>query len=131
MARGKISEGLDFSDEKCRAVIMIGVPYPASKDLKVVAKMAYLDEKSKVKKTMNGNQWYICETIRCVNQSIGRIVRNKNDYGSIYLLDERFKKSAILGQISSWARECIKVVSEYEEFKFKLELFQKYFQEKK
>ena len=92
--------------------------------------MAYLDEKSKIKKSMNGNQWYICETIRCVNQSIGRIVRNKKDYGSIYLLDERFKKTEILGQISSWARECMKVVTDYEDFKFKVGLFRKYFSEK-
>lgn len=87
LARGKISEGLDFSDEKCRAVVMIGVPYPAAKDVKVVSKMQYLDKKSEESKSMNGNQWYICETIRCINQSIGRIIRNKFDYGSIYLID--------------------------------------------
>lgn len=63
---------------------------------------------------MNGNQWYICETIRCINQSIGRIIRNKNDYGSIFLLDERFKKNDIFGQISSWARQSIKIVNNFE-----------------
>jgi hypothetical protein len=39
---------------------MIGVPYPAAKDLKVTSKMEYLDLKSKTLKTINGNQWYIC-----------------------------------------------------------------------
>ena len=114
LARGKISEGLDFSDEKCRAVVLVGVPYPAAKDLKVMAKMSYLDEKSKIKKTMNGKQWYICETIRCINQIIGRIVRHKKDYGSIYLLDERYSKGEILNQISSWAKGCLKTISDYE-----------------
>lgn len=66
---------------------MVGVPYPAAKDLKVMSKMEYLDNKSKENKSMNGKQWYICETIKCINQSIGRIIRNKNDYGSVYLLD--------------------------------------------
>ena len=26
--RGKVAEGIDFSDELCRAVLLIGVPYP-------------------------------------------------------------------------------------------------------
>lgn len=46
LARGKISEGLDFADEKCRAVILVGVPYPAAKDLKVISKMEYMNMKS-------------------------------------------------------------------------------------
>ena len=89
---------------------MVGVPYPASRDLKVVSKMKYLDSKSEEKKTLSGNQWYLCETIRCVNQSIGRIIRNKNDFGSIYLLDERYKKQEILSQISSWARGSLSII---------------------
>lgn len=113
LARGKISEGLDLSDEKCRALIMIGVPYPAVKDMKIKSKMSYLDEKNNQTKTITGNQWYICETIRCINQSIGRIIRHKKDYGSIYLIDERFKKADIMSQISNWARECMKVYSDY------------------
>jgi Rad3-related DNA helicase len=43
LIRGKISEGLDFADEKCRAVIIVGVPYPARNDIKVVSKMHYLN----------------------------------------------------------------------------------------
>lgn len=48
LIRGKVSEGLDFSDKKCRAVVLVGVPYPASKDVKVVSKMSYLDQRSKL-----------------------------------------------------------------------------------
>lgn len=28
VARGKVSEGIDFADEMARAVVVIGVPYP-------------------------------------------------------------------------------------------------------
>ena len=35
--RGKISEGVDFSDHNAR-VFIVGIPYPAWKDLKVVQK---------------------------------------------------------------------------------------------
>jgi regulator of telomere elongation helicase 1 len=70
-------------------VILVGVPYPAAKDVKIVAKMKYLDsiEQKNRKGMLSGNQWYLSETIRSINQGIGRIIRNKKDYGSIYLLD--------------------------------------------
>ena len=32
VCRGKASEGIDFADEMARAVILIGVPYPATTD---------------------------------------------------------------------------------------------------
>lgn len=35
VCRGKVSEGLDFSDENARAVITIGIPFPNVKDLQV------------------------------------------------------------------------------------------------
>lgn len=50
LIRGKISEGLDFSQKKCRAVVLVGVPYPCSTDVKVKAKMAYLDALKKAGK---------------------------------------------------------------------------------
>ena len=40
VCRGKVSEGLDFSDAKCRAVIITGIPYPPYKDPKVRARPA-------------------------------------------------------------------------------------------
>ena len=35
MCRGKLSEGLDFSDRAGRAVVITGIPYPALMDAKV------------------------------------------------------------------------------------------------
>lgn len=45
--RGKVSEGLDFSDWKARAVIILGLPYPPYLDPRVVMKREYLDEMRK------------------------------------------------------------------------------------
>lgn len=44
VCRGKISEGLDFSDQYGRAVIITGLPYPAIQDPKVKLKRMHMDE---------------------------------------------------------------------------------------
>lgn len=45
VCRGRISEGLDFSDNAARCVIIVGIPYPQIGDAKVVLKKDYLDRK--------------------------------------------------------------------------------------
>ena len=43
VCRGRISEGLDFSDNAARMVIIIGIPYPQMNDSRVILKKHYLD----------------------------------------------------------------------------------------
>jgi regulator of telomere elongation helicase 1 len=38
VCRGKVAEGIDFSDELCRAVFMVGVPYPPIQDKRIELK---------------------------------------------------------------------------------------------
>ena len=45
VCRGRISEGLDFSDNAARCVIIVGIPFPQMVDPKVILKKEYLDEK--------------------------------------------------------------------------------------
>lgn len=37
----QVSEGLDFADGNARAVLVVGIPYPHSKDRKVRTPLAY------------------------------------------------------------------------------------------
>lgn len=69
---------------------------------------------------MNGNQWYMSETIRSINQGIGRIIRHKNDFGTIYLVDSRFKKNDLINQISTWARSSLTILNTFPEFLSKI-----------
>ncbi|RHZ03976.1 hypothetical protein DYB37_006376, partial [Aphanomyces astaci] len=43
VCRGKVSEGIDFSNENGRAVVITGLPFPPTKDPKIVLKKAFLD----------------------------------------------------------------------------------------
>jgi len=53
VCRGKISEGLDFADDRARAVIVVGLPYPPYNDPKVILKRQYLDNKKKNNKSVS------------------------------------------------------------------------------
>ena len=43
VARGKVSEGLDFSDNNARAVISLGIPFPSFADQQVSEKRKFND----------------------------------------------------------------------------------------
>ena len=43
VCRGKLSEGIDFTDKLARAVFLVGVPYPPTTDKKIECKKKYLD----------------------------------------------------------------------------------------
>lgn len=45
VCRGRMSEGLDFSDNLARMVIIVGIPFPQAYEPKVVLKKHYLDTK--------------------------------------------------------------------------------------
>lgn len=53
---------------------------------------------------LSGDEWYYLEASRAVNQSIGRVIRHKNDYGAIFLCDTRFNQQRQQSQLSSWVQ---------------------------
>jgi Fanconi anemia group J protein len=76
--RGKMSEGISFNDNFCRAVILVGLPYPNSFDLNVTAKKKYNDEQRKFRKRtelLEGQRWYELQAYRAVAQALGRCIR--------------------------------------------------------
>ncbi|KAH3755922.1 Fanconi anemia group J protein [Pelomyxa schiedti] len=211
VCRGKLSEGLDFADDTARAVIVIGIPYPSIKDLRVNLKREYNDTKqicpsksrhcpttaiatqrlpsepkthfasqaqTQIQKQLsppsssspsppmsqsipgtnsgastqkqsctspsvvpppnsqltqqaaplvaktqtqssasnpptsnlpNGSAWYLQQALRAVNQAVGRIIRHKNDYGAVILIDARFREPRTAGLLSKWLRSNMKI----------------------
>eukprot|EP00913_Durusdinium_trenchii_P012097 g11362.t1 len=64
VCRGKLCEGIDFTDKQCRMVVMVGIPYPAKNDLRLQS-------------AGNGQRWYQREAMRAVNQTLGRVIRHR------------------------------------------------------
>lgn len=123
VCRGKISEGIDFSHDMCRAVIITGLPFAPSFDPKVKMKREFLDQKKAKQnakpstnggfgthdeaggnRSLSGHAWYTQQAHRAVNQAIGRVIRNKRDYGAVLLMDSRFGLPGNQNGLSKWVR---------------------------
>ncbi|XP_065429263.1 Fanconi anemia group J protein isoform X7 [Chrysemys picta bellii] len=109
VCRGKVSEGLDFSDDNARAVITIGIPFPNVKDLQVELKRKYNDQHSKTRGLLPGSQWYEIQAYRALNQALGRCIRHKKDWGALVLVDDRFRSNPnkYITGLSKWVRQQI------------------------
>ncbi|KAM9452927.1 LOW QUALITY PROTEIN: Fanconi anemia group J protein [Salvelinus alpinus] len=90
VCRGKVSEGLDFTDNNARAVVTVGIPFPNIKDLQVELKMKYNDQHCKARGLLSGSRWYEIQAYRALNQALVRCIRHKNDWGALILVDDRF-----------------------------------------
>uniref|UniRef100_A0A0K0ERW9 Helicase ATP-binding domain-containing protein n=2 Tax=Strongyloides stercoralis TaxID=6248 RepID=A0A0K0ERW9_STRER len=108
VCRGKMSEGIDFKDSQSRGVIIIGIPFPPLKEPKIVLKKIYLGDNLKNNPLIiPPDEWYKLEGIRAVNQAIGRVIRHKDDFGAVLLLDQRFATMDKC-HYPSWMRGSIK-----------------------
>ena len=91
VCRGKVSEGLDFADNNARAVVCVGIPFPAVKDTLVDLKKKYNDQKRSVKPNLlPGRDWYEIQAFRALNQALGRCIRHRRDWGAILMVDDRW-----------------------------------------
>ena len=111
VCRGKVSEGIDFKDSKARVVIITGIPFAPHMDPWVVLKKQYLDERKIQKQVidsnvsnLSGQAWYMQSASRAVNQAVGRVIRHKNDWGAIFLMDDRFLSDHQSSQLSKWVK---------------------------
>ncbi|XP_061682725.1 Fanconi anemia group J protein isoform X2 [Syngnathoides biaculeatus] len=109
VCRGKVSEGLDFSDDNARAVITIGIPFPNIKDLQVELKMKYNDQHSKSRGLLPGHRWYEIQAYRALNQALGRCIRHRTDWGALILVDDRYRSNPnkYIKDLSKWVRQVV------------------------
>lgn len=91
---GSLSEGVNFSDDVCRLLIVVGVPYP-TRTLEII-------ERSKFMK-----HYEILVAMKTVNQAVGRAIRHKDDYAAIVLLDSRYQH--LKDKLSPWLQSKTKI----------------------
>ena len=52
--------------------------------------------------------WYTEQSFRSLNQTIGRAIRNTEDYAAILLFDQRYLKEDNLKNLSKWFTSCLR-----------------------
>ncbi|KAI8071019.1 helicase C-terminal domain-containing protein [Gongronella butleri] len=100
VVNGKMSEGINFSDQLGRCVVMVGLPFPNRFSVELNEKIKYMDSQEKDKNL--GQEYYENLCMRGVNQSIGRAIRHRNDYATIVLLDQRYNSANIRKKLPGW-----------------------------
>jgi Rad3-related DNA helicase len=73
-----VTEGLDLKDDLGRFSIIAKTPYPYLGD-------AWVKRRSEI-----SQKWYALQAMKSVIQASGRVVRNRDDWGTTYILDESF-----------------------------------------
>ncbi len=81
-------------------MIAVGVPYPNVTDARVAAQRDYYTDGG-----ADGDEWYATNAFYALNQALGRVVRHKDDFGAVVLLDARYAKPDNRARISRWARD--------------------------
>jgi DNA excision repair protein ERCC-2 len=101
VARGKVSEGIDFDHHYGRTVLCLGVPYQYTESRILKARLEFLRETYRIKES----DFLSFDAMRHAAQCLGRVIRGKDDYGVMVLADKRFNKK--IAQLPKWIQHGI------------------------
>lgn len=103
VARGKISEGIDFDYHYGRAVIMFGIPYQYTESRILKSRLEFIREQYGIKE----NDFLTFDALRHAAQCIGRVLRGKDDYGLMIMADKRYARLDKRNKLPKWISESI------------------------
>ncbi|KAJ1917417.1 TFIIH/NER complex ATP-dependent 5'-3' DNA helicase subunit [Mycoemilia scoparia] len=103
VARGKVSEGIDFDHNYGRAVVMFGIPYQYTESRILRARLEYLREECEIRE----NDFLTFDAMRHAAQCMGRVLRGKTDYGLMVLADKRYGRADKLSKLPKWIQNCV------------------------
>lgn len=101
VARGKVSEGIDFDHHYGRAVLCIGVPFQYTESRILKARLEFLRENYRIRE----NDFLSFDAMRHAAQCLGRVLRGKDDYGVMVLADRRYQKKR--SQLPKWISQAM------------------------
>lgn len=96
VARGKVSEGIDFDHHFGRTVLCMGAPFQYTESRILKARLEFLRENYRIKE----QDFLSFDAMRHAAQCLGRVLRGKDDYGIMVLADRRFQKKR--NQLPRW-----------------------------
>ncbi|KAJ9102663.1 hypothetical protein QFC19_004772 [Naganishia cerealis] len=103
VARGKVSEGIDFDHNYGRAVIMFGIPYQYTESRILKARLEFLRDHHRIKE----NDYLTFDAMRHAAQCVGRVLRGKTDWGLMVFADKRFARADKRAKLPRWINQYI------------------------
>ncbi|EFA78488.1 transcription factor IIH component [Heterostelium album PN500] len=98
VARGKVSEGIDFDNQYGRCVILYGIPYINTESRVLRARLEYQRDKYQIKE----NEFLTFDAMRTASQCVGRVIRGKSDYGIMIFADKRYNRLDKRNKLPQW-----------------------------
>ena len=103
IARGKVSEGVDFAGHYGRAVVVFGVPYQNTLSRHLYARCSFMKENFGIKE----NDFLTFDALRQTSQCVGRVLRSKYDYGLMVFADQRYSRRDKKEKLPQWIQNYI------------------------
>ncbi|CAE6440515.1 unnamed protein product [Rhizoctonia solani] len=103
VARGKVSEGIDFDHNYGRAVIMFGIPYQYTESRILKARLEYLRDAYRIRES----EFLGFDAMRNAAQCVGRVLRGKTDWGLMIFADKRFARADKRSKLPRWINQYI------------------------
>ncbi|TYJ57741.1 hypothetical protein B9479_001595 [Cryptococcus floricola] len=103
VARGKVSEGIDFDHNYGRAVIMFGIPYQYTESRILKARLEFLRDNHRIRE----NDYLTFDAMRHAAQCVGRVLRGKTDWGLMVFADKRFARADKRAKLPKWINSYI------------------------
>jgi len=101
VARGKVSEGIDFDRHYGRCVILCGIPYQNYLSRRLRARLEYLQQTHGIQE----QEFLTFDAMRAAAQCVGRVIRSKMDYGIMVFADYRYARGDKRGKLPEWIRK--------------------------
>ena len=98
VARGKVSEGINFDRHYGRAVIMFGVPFQYTLSHILRARLEYLQTHYQIRE----QDFLNFDALRQASQCVGRVIRSKTDYGLMIFADSRYNRHDKRSKLPKW-----------------------------
>ena len=101
VARGKVSEGINFDRHYGRAVIMFGVPFQYTLSHVLRARLEYLQTHYQIRE----QDFLNFDALRQASQCVGRVIRSKTDYGLMIFADSRYARADKRTKLPKWIQQ--------------------------
>jgi chromosome transmission fidelity protein 1 len=115
---GKLAEGINFGDALGRCVVIVGLPYPDRSDPELDQRLRYIEKMAThrcasadhTSPSYSGKEHYANLCMNAVNQCVGRVIRHRQDYAAVVLMDFRYvTEDSIRSKLSEWVKPSVVV----------------------